>query len=150
MHFVDAEFSRERIGCRLIVARQHHDTLHALVPQHLHRVARRFAGLIGQGDDAQRLAHSRDEHCCAARGRKRIEAGMDLRVAEPSFLDQSMVADEGRLSANDRFGAAARNRLELRALCPRHSILHRTGQNRSANGMFRSRFKAGSDLQNLP
>ena len=38
---------------------------------------------------------------------------MNIRVAEAAFLDESMVADERRLPANDGLGAPARNRLEL-------------------------------------
>ncbi len=107
VHLVDAELARERFGRRLIVARQHHDALHALAPQHLHRIPRRFARLIGQGDDAQWLSHARDEHRGSPRRRKHVETGMDLGIAEAAFLDETMVADESTLPADDRFGSAA-------------------------------------------
>ena len=110
---VDADLARERIGARLVVAGEHHDSPHALMPEQLDGVARRVARAIGERDDAERTSLAGDEHGRAARGRERIELRMNRGVAETALFDEPMVADERGMSADHRFCPAAGYRLEL-------------------------------------
>ena len=149
VRLVDADVTRQRFGTCVVVARQHHDPLNAVAPQHLDCVARRFTRAIGERDDAHRTSLPRDEHCRAARGRERVELRMNRGVAETALLDKPVVADKGRLSVNDRLGPSARDRLELLRIRKRDSRLDGPGEDRAADGVLRSRFEARGNLQNL-
>jgi hypothetical protein len=104
---VDADLARQRLRTRLIVSGQHHDALHTVASQHLYGCAGGFARPIGERDDAERTSLAGDENRGASSGSKRVEGGMNGRIAKPALFDQPVVSDERRLTSDDCLRPAA-------------------------------------------
>ena len=119
----DSDFTRNRFGGALAVARQQNHPLDAHVLQRMHRLHRTLARRIAQQNRAGQLAVGRHQYGRRARPVRFFEVGFD--VVNAALAQECLIAGANQPSADETLRAASGNdlrvarRFELDALLAR-------------------------------